>query len=365
MSTSDMTNSDPNASDPSANPVPPAPPSRPDAWVLQAPPRSPAGGERQAHPAGSKRRRFGVAALGATLVAGGGAGALATALISGGGTSTVIQTVAAQASTAAAGSTIQAVVAKVEPALVDIHTTGTSSASSAFGSGLNPFGAGQTTTAAAGTGMIIGSNGLILTNAHVLEGATSINVTFNGQTSSHPATLVGEDAAKDIALIRVSGQSNLPTVSLAGSAGVQTGDSVLAIGNALDLQNGGFTVSNGIISGLNRAITTNNNENLSNLIQTDAAISSGDSGGALVNAAGQVIGMNTASAASTGTNTAQNIGFAIPTSTILPELATLEKGNIGTPTVGSSSSSALSSSGLTGQLPGYGYSYGPQFAGSY
>ncbi|MCU4184752.1 S1C family serine protease [Acidiferrimicrobium sp. IK] len=315
---------------------------------------------RGAHPAGSLRRRFGAAALGATLVAGGGAGAAATALLTNGGSAPVIHTVAAQTSTAAAGSTIQSVVAKVEPALVDIHTTGTSSASSAFGSGLNPFGAGQTTTAAAGTGMIIRSDGLILTNAHVLAGATSITVTFDGQTSTHPATLVGEDAAKDIALIKVSGYSNLPTVTLASSSTVQTGDSVLAIGNALDLQNGGFTVSNGIISGLNRSITTDNNEHLTTLLQTDAAISSGDSGGALVNAAGEVIGMNTASASSSGTNTAQNIGFAIPTSTITAELATLEKGSIGPTTTGSSSSSSTQ---LQGGSSPYGYSYGSGFGG--
>jgi putative serine protease PepD len=312
-------------------------------WGLPALPEpETAAAGRGAHPAGRARRRFGAAALGATLVAGGGAGALAGVLASG-GTTTVVRTVAAQ--TTAAGTSVQSLVARIEPALVDIHTTGTTSSSSSFGNGLNPFGGGQTTTAAAGTGMIIRSDGLILTNAHVLEGSTAITVTFDGQTSTHPATLVGEDAAKDIALIKVSGFSGLPTVTLGSSSTVQTGDAVLAIGNALDLKTGGFTVSNGIVSGLGRSITTDNNENLTNLIQTDAAISSGDSGGALVNAAGDVIGMNTASAASSGSNTASNIGFAIPADSISAELAQLEKGNIGTPTTGSASTSTGAESG--------------------
>jgi putative serine protease PepD len=218
--------------------------------------------------------------------------------------------------------------------------------------------------------MIISSDGLILTNAHVLAGATSITVTFDGQTSTHAATLVGEDAAKDIALIKVSGESGLPTVTLASSTGVQTGDSVLAIGNALDLQSGGFTVSNGIISGLNRAITTDNDENLTGLLQTSAAISSGDSGGALVDAAGQVIGMNTAAASSSSTNTAQDIGFAISSNEISSLLGQLQKGNIGTPTVGSSSSSSSSSSAVdpnegSGTSGGYSFEYGSPYGSSY
>lgn len=291
---------------------------------------------RQAHPAG---RRRAAAAVTAALVFGGGAGALATGLVVTGrhaGTTTIVKEAAAAGTTASA-TTIQGIVDKVEPALVDIETTGSAPVSSPFGNGLNPFGGGTTETAGAGTGMIISPDGLILTNAHVLEGATTISVVFDGQTTAHPATLVGEDAAADVALIKVAGASNLPTVTLAGSSPVQVGDSVLAIGNALDLQTGGFTVSNGIISALGRSISTNNGEHLMGLLQTSAAISSGDSGGALVDDAGQVIGMNTASAASSGTNTASNIGFAIPTGQITALLPQLEKGNIGTPTVGSPS----------------------------
>jgi S1-C subfamily serine protease len=306
------------------------------------------------------------AAIGAALVLGGGAGALATAVaVSGPTTTTTVVKDVATASTAGDATTVQGIVAKVEPALVDIETTGTSQTTSPFGNGLDPFGGSTEQTAGAGTGMIIGSHGLILTNAHVLEGASTISVIYDGQTTSHPATLVGEDAAKDVALIQVAGASNLPTVTLASSTPVQIGDSVLAIGNALNLQNGGFTVSNGIISALNRSISTNNGENLAGLEQTSAAISSGDSGGALLDSAGQVIGMNTASAASSGTNTASNIGFAIPTDEITSLIPQLEKGNIGTPTTGTAtipgSSAAQGSSGIGG---GYGSPYGGSPYGS-
>lgn len=277
------------------------------------------------HPAGWRRRRPpAVAAMAAAALAGGATGAVASSALGGrGATTTVVHEVAAATPTAS-GATIASLVARVEPALVDIHTTGTTGTASAFGDGLDPFGGG-TRTAGAGTGMILRSNGLVLTNAHVVEGATTISVTLDGQTTSHPASLVGEDTTADVALIQVSGVSGLPTVTLAGSS-VHIGDSVLAIGNALDLQQGGFTVSSGIISGLGRSISTDNGEQLTGLLQTDAAISSGDSGGALVDAAGEVVGMNTAAAASSGTSTANDIGFAIPSSELAALVPQLERG---------------------------------------
>lgn len=309
--------------------------------------------ERRAARRGS--RRFGALALSAALLAGGGAGAVVSVLLQGGSnaaaTASSITTPAAQTVKASGGSAVgtsglRSTISSVEPALVDIYTTGVSSQSSPlFGNGLNPFGSGQVATKAAGTGMILNSSGLVLTNAHVIAGATNITVAFDGKTSTHTAKLVGEDAAKDVALIQVKGVSGLPTVTLGNSSNVQVGDAVLAIGNALDLQKGGFTVSNGIISGLNRAISTNNGEHLSSMLQTDAAISSGDSGGPLVNASGHVVGMDTAAATSSSVNTASNIGFAIPSNEIKSLIPRLEKGNIGTPTVGSSSSSGSSSSG--------------------
>jgi S1-C subfamily serine protease len=157
-----------------------------------------------------------VLAIGAALVAGAAAGAGSAALV--GRSRPAVPAVPAVPATAfssgTSAETAQSIIAKVEPALVDIHTTGTSSStSSAFGNGSNPFGSSSSTTEAAGTGMIIRSDGLVLTNAHVLEGETAITVTLDGSTATHPATLVGEDAAKDIALIQVQGVSGLPTVT--------------------------------------------------------------------------------------------------------------------------------------------------------
>ncbi|MDQ2727773.1 MAG: trypsin-like peptidase domain-containing protein [Actinomycetota bacterium] len=300
---------------------------------------------------GALRRRFGALALGAALVAGGGAGAATSALVASGSSNVASAPTHVSTSPVALStntSSTQALVAKVEPALVDIHTTGTSvNQSPIFGNGNNPFGGSTSTTAAAGTGMILNSSGLVLTNAHVLEGANAITVTLNGKTGSQPATLVGEDAAKDIALIQIKGVGGLPSVSLGDSSKAQAGDPVLAMGNALDLQNGGFTVSEGIVSGLNRSIQTDNSESLTGLIQTSAAISSGDSGGPLVDAAGQVIGMDTAAAASSSNNTASNIGFAIPANHIKDLISQLQKGSIGQTTTGGQSSSG-SASGAAG-----------------
>ena len=328
----------------------------------------PEGRRRGRSPAGA-RRRFGALALAAALVAGAGAGAVTASLI---GRGTTVVTAAAPAAAAAfstTGGSAQSIIAKIEPALVDIHTTGTtSSASSAFGNGANPFGGStSSTTEAAGTGMIIRSDGLVLTNAHVLEGSTTITVTFNGTTASHTATLVGEDAAKDIALIQIQGVSDLPTVTFGDSSSAVSGDQVLAIGNALDLQGGGFTASEGIISGLGRSIQTDNDESLTGLLQTSAAISSGDSGGPLVDASGQVIGMDTASAASTSSNTASNVGFSIPSNVITSIIGQLEKGSVGQTTVGSAGGSAASSggSGTAGGYSGYASQGGSGGLGGY
>jgi S1-C subfamily serine protease len=184
-----------------------------------------------------------------------------------------------------------------------------------------------------GTGMILQSNGLVLTNAHVVNGALSggtMTVTRTGSTSSLPATLVGIDAANDVALIRITRASGLPAVTFGKSNRLEVGDSVVAIGNALGLAAGTPTVTEGIVSALGRTVTASNgtsSETLNNLIQTDAAINPGNSGGPLLDANGLVIGMNTAVAGTMadGSN-AQNIGFAIPSSKIESLLASLLKG---------------------------------------
>ncbi len=173
-----------------------------------------------------------------------------------------------------------------------------------------------------GTGMIITPNGEVVTNNHVISGATTITVTLFGKTTSMPATLVDTDPTNDVALLQITGASNLPTVNYGNSDNVQVGDAVVAIGNALGLQAGSPTVTQGIISAKGRTVQASSSsgtgtETLTNMFQTDAAINPGNSGGPLVDSSGKVIGMNTAVASdSTGTTQAQNIGFAIPSSKI-------------------------------------------------
>lgn len=160
----------------------------------------------------------------------------------------------------------------------------------------------------AGTGVIYGSEGYIITNAHVVSGAEEIQVTTNdGQVLQ--ARLVAAADESDIAVLAIVGTANLPASELAtGSPAV--GEPVVAIGNALALD-GSLTVTQGIVSALGRSIQTESGL-LDNLIQTDAAISSGNSGGPLLNAQGEVVGINTAVAASSTTTQASNVGFVIP-----------------------------------------------------
>ena len=215
----------------------------------------------------------------------------------------------------------QEVLAKVEPAVVSIETTGV-------------LRGGSSSVEGAGTGMILTSDGEVLTNNHVIAGATSVTVTLFGQTNALPARVIGTDPTQDLALVQIENEHGLPTVLLGDSNQALVGDNVLAIGNALALS-GGLTVTEGIVSSKNRSLTatsetTGKSENLTGLIQTSAAINSGNSGGPLVNSSGQVIGMNTAVAESTqGNAPAQNIGFAIAVDTIKPLLAQLRAGGTG------------------------------------
>lgn len=159
----------------------------------------------------------------------------------------------------------------------------------------------------AGTGIVLDERGHIITNAHVVQDASTIQVTVNGV--AHAATLIDSDPAADIAVLQVDDHADLVPATFGASKHVAVGDDVVAIGNALALE-GGLTVTRGIVSALDRSIETESGT-LDDLIQTDAAISSGNSGGALVNRDGEVIGINTAVATSNSTQAASNIGFAI------------------------------------------------------
>jgi putative serine protease PepD len=188
-----------------------------------------------------------------------------------------------------------------------------------------------------GTGMIITANGEVLTNNHVIElysegnNTGSITVTEYGQTKALPATLVGYDQSKDVALLKINSATDLPAVTFGNSGKAVVGDAVVAIGNALGLAAGTPTVTQGIISALGRSVTAGGEgtqtETLQNMIQTDAAINPGNSGGPLIDTSGQVIGMNTAVAGTSSDGTSsQNIGFAIPAASVEALISELEKG---------------------------------------
>ena len=174
---------------------------------------------------------------------------------------------------------------------------------------------GQSYTAnAAGTGMIVSSDGYVLTNKHVIEGASAVQIVLDDGTAYSDVEIVGADPLNDVAFLKIKDAKNLPTVTLGDSKTVTAGQQVIAIGNALgQYQN---TITSGVISGTGRSLTATSSdystsETLTDMIQTDAAINSGNSGGPLVNAAGEVIGINTATSAG-----ADGIGFAIPISSV-------------------------------------------------
>lgn len=176
---------------------------------------------------------------------------------------------------------------------------------------MNLFGQ-STDSQAAGTGIIATKDGYIITNKHVISGANEVTVILDDGTTYEDVEVVATDPLNDVAFLKVKDVDNLTPATLGDSKTISIGQQVIAIGNALgEYQN---TVTAGIISGTGRSVTASdgtgsNVETLTDMIQTDAAINSGNSGGPLVNAAGEVIGINTATS-----STAENMGFAIPIS---------------------------------------------------
>ena len=173
---------------------------------------------------------------------------------------------------------------------------------------------------ATGTGVVITSDGDILTNDHVVDGANKVSVLFVGDTEPTLATVLAVDVGNDLALIHVDKTGLTPAV-FADPSSIDIGDEVVAVGFALDLD-GGPTVTSGIVSALNRTIVSGDGA-LDGLIQTDTAISSGNSGGPLVNTRGQVIGINTAVFQSSSEVAANNVGFSISVAEALPVIEEL------------------------------------------
>ena len=212
---------------------------------------------------------------------------------------------------AGAPSDISSIASKVDPGLVDINTN-----------------LSYQNEQAAGTGMVITSSGEILTNNHVIDGATSISVTDVGNGKTYTGHVVGYDRTGDVAVIQLSGASGLRTISTSTAAAI--GQAIVGVGNAGGT-GGTPSTAGGSIVALDQSITASDNgggnsENLSGLIEVNAAIEPGDSGGSLVNTSGQVIGMDTAaSAGSLQVSGAQ--AYAIPISTALSIAKQIESGH--------------------------------------
>jgi putative serine protease PepD len=196
----------------------------------------------------------------------------------------------------------------VGPGVVDITTSSTQNTGGVFGFGQ------QQQTQGEGAGVVFDKKGDILTDQHVVSGATKVTVNFPDGVKA-PATVVGSDTGADLAVIRVQGvsASELHPLSFGDSSAVQVGDSVIAIGSPFGLPN---TVTAGIISAVNRTIQAPNQFTIPNAIQTDAPINPGNSGGPLINAAGQVIGLNdqieTNNTNGQGEGSSSGVGFATP-----------------------------------------------------
>ncbi|WP_225848006.1 S1C family serine protease [Streptomyces sp. HPF1205] len=314
-------------------PTAPTGPATPEAYAYAPAPEA----------AGRRRRRVRgpYALLAAVAVAagaiGGGAGALIGNAAGGSDTTATVSAAAARNASALDGS-VAGVAKAVGPSVVEINATSNS---------------GKST----GAGVIITADGQIVTNNHVIAGADDVSVTYcNGRTAS--ASVVGTDPKKDLALIKVRGASGLPAATLGDSSGLAVGDQVVAIGSPEGLSN---TVTSGIVSALDRDVTVPTDESQGNpfgggdgrwpfsfggnqykgdtgsstttykAIQTDASLNPGNSGGALIDMSGRIVGINSAmyaGSSSAGSSSAGSVGlgFAIPVNTVKADLATLRAG---------------------------------------
>ena len=214
--------------------------------------------------------------------------------------------------TASGSLDLSALGAKVDPGLVDINTQ-----------------LGNPNAQAAGTGIVLDASGEVLTNNHVISGATSITVTDIGTGQTYPATVVGYDRSHDIAVLQLQGASGLQTASIGDSSGVAIGDEVAAIGNAGG-RGGTPSIAGGTVSALDQTVTvsddTGGSEQLAGLIQVAADVQPGDSGGPLVNTAGQVIGVDTAGSAASGFQSGGD-GLAIPINDAIAISTQIQAGN--------------------------------------
>ena len=247
---------------------------------------------------------------------------------------TSLDSTAAQQKIVSSQSDLIAGIAKdVSPSVVSINVQ-SKAQSTAFDQWLGGS-IGGNTSESAGTGIIISSDGVVVTNKHVIpENTTNVTITMSDGKQYEDVKVLARDPRSnvDIAFLKINGAKDLKPAKVGDSGKMQVGDAVVAIGYALgEFEN---TVTSGIISGLGRPITAGDGvtstESLTNLFQTDAAINPGNSGGPLVNMNGEVIGINTAVAGN-----AQNIGFSIPVNDVKTQIASiLDKGKLEVPYMG-------------------------------
>ena len=264
----------------------------------------------------------GVAALG---FGGGFGGAIVASRTGLTGNQVVVQQVQRSTDATAAGSTdgnsmtVQQIASVVSPSVVAITTEQMSSSQTWFG--------GYYVQSGAGSGVIISQDGYILTCAHVVSGATSVKVQLNGSDESYDATVVGQDSTSDIAVLKIDATGLTPAV-IGDSDALAVGEVAVAVGNPLGTLSN--TVTDGIVSALNRQVTVQDND--MTLIQTDASISPGNSGGGLFNANGELIGIVNAKSSY---SEAEGIGFAIPINTAMEiSRQLIESGSVARPTLG-------------------------------
>ena len=292
------------ASEPVSEPISPPPAEPAPTWSFGLPPQLPA--PPPASPHASRASRIVAAVLAGLVLVGSGIGiGWAITRASSGSNGPIVAVQPQNPSNAGTDLEPQEIADRVDPAIVDINTVV-----------VDGFGR---STEAAGTGMVVTSSGQVLTNNHVIEGATQIHVAIEGRNGSYTAHVLGAAPEADVALLQIDGATDLSTVTFGDSSNLRIGQDVVALGNALG-RGGTPALTEGSITGLDESVTVSDGrggaEQLTGLIQTDASIQPGESGGALVNTSAEVVGMITAGSRSRFSSSS-TIGFAIPASTAL------------------------------------------------
>jgi putative serine protease PepD len=235
------------------------------------------------------------------------------------GTTTTVVRSSASGASDSSSTTVDAaaVYDSVAAGVVEITATGSGSSQP------DPFGQGSSQTSATGSGFVVDGDGYIVTAAHVVDGASSIEITFSDGTTRR-ATLVGQDDATDVAVVKVDPSGlQLHPLELGSSASLDVGDAVVAIGSPFGYEE---SVSTGVVSGLDRTIEAPNGYSVAHAVQTDAALNPGNSGGPILDSSGRVVGMADQIATGGSSEQSSGVGFAVPIDLIADELDELKAG---------------------------------------